>query len=137
MEERGIARDRVELVPPAPRVGDHLATYGRVDIALDTFPYNGTTTTCEALWMGVPLVTFAGKVHASRVGSSILSRIGLEELSAASVEGYLDVAAALAADKDRLVHLRTTMRDRMACSPLMDAERLAREMEAAFGRAFD
>ena len=136
LEERGIGRERVELVPPAPRVGDHLATYGRVDIALDTFPYNGTTTTCEALWMGVPLVTFTGKVHSSRVGCSILSRIGLEELMAPSVEGYLDIAAALAADKDRLVQLRTTMRERMACSPLMDAERLARGLEAAFLTAF-
>jgi protein O-GlcNAc transferase len=137
MEERGIARARVELAPPAPRIDDHLAIYGRIDIALDTFPYNGTTTTCEALWMGVPLVTFAGPVHSSRVGSSILTRIGLEELSAPTLEASLDIAATLAADTDRLVSLRHSMRDRMSCSPLMDAPRLAREIEAAYHQAFD
>ena len=106
LEARGIERSRVELTPPAAGIADHLATYGQMDIALDTFPYNGTTTTCEALWMGVPVVTFAGESHATRVGASILARVGLDELAAPTLEAALDVAARLAADPDRLRALR-------------------------------
>jgi protein O-GlcNAc transferase len=135
-EQHGVPADRIELVAPPPGTGDHLATYGRVDIGLDPFPYNGTTTTCEALWMGVPVVGFAGVVHASRVGASILARVGLDDLSAPTLEASLDVAARLAADPDRLRELRRTMRERMAASPLMDPRRLAREIEAAYQRAF-
>jgi predicted O-linked N-acetylglucosamine transferase (SPINDLY family) len=132
LERRGIPRERVELLPPIGSIADHLATYGRIDIALDTFPYNGTTTTCEALWMGVPVVTFAGRSHASRVGASLLARVGLDELVAPSVEESLRVASRLAADLDRLAQLRTSMRERMRASPLMDAGRLARQVEAVY-----
>ena len=79
LESRGVGRDRVELAPVTPRFMDHLAMYDRMDVALDTFPYAGTTTTCEALWMGVPVVTLAGRTHASRVGVSLLSHAGLAE----------------------------------------------------------
>ena len=86
--ERGVAAERVELVAWLPGAAAHLALYHRVDIALDPFPYNGTTTTCEALWMGVPVVTLRGDRHAGRVGASLLSQIGLTDLIANSVEEY-------------------------------------------------
>jgi predicted O-linked N-acetylglucosamine transferase (SPINDLY family) len=134
-EGRGTPRDRVELAPPLGRTADHLAAYAQVDLALDAFPYNGTTTTCEALWMGVPVVTFAGRAHAGRVGASILSRVGLEELAPATLEQSIEAAVRLAGDRDRLVALRQTMRDRLLASPLMDGARLARQLEAAYRRA--
>ena len=94
--ERGVAAERVELVAWLPDTAAHLALYHRVDIALDPFPYNGTTTTCEALWMGVPVVTLRGDRHAGRVGASLLSQIGLTDLIANSVEEYVEIALALA-----------------------------------------
>jgi predicted O-linked N-acetylglucosamine transferase (SPINDLY family) len=103
-----------------------------VDIALDTFPYHGTTTTCEALWMGVPVVTLAGQTHASRVGVSLLSNLGHPEWIATSPEGYVKIAVELAGDLPRLAQLRSTLRGRMEASPLMDAPGFAREIEAAY-----
>ena len=100
--ERGVAAERVELVAWLPDAAAHLALYHRVDIALDPFPYNGTTTTCEALWMGVPVVTLRGDRHAGRVGASLLTQIGLTDLIANSVEEYVEIAAALARNPARL-----------------------------------
>ena len=74
---------------------DHLSAYGDIDVALDTFPYNGTTTTCEAMWMGVPVITLAGKTHVSRVGVSILANVGMREFIANSEAEYVDIAAKL------------------------------------------
>src|SRR5678815_3324539 len=96
----GIEPASVEVLPPTGGRREHLATYARIDIALDTFPYNGTTTTCEALWMGVPVVTVAGDRHASRVGASLLSAAGLGELVGGSVDEYITIAAGLAKDRD-------------------------------------
>jgi predicted O-linked N-acetylglucosamine transferase (SPINDLY family) len=110
----------------------HLALYHRVDIALDPFPYNGTTTTCEALWMGVPVVVLRGDRHAARVGASLLSQIGLTELIAESVEDYVEIASTLAGDPGRLADLRRSMRSRVAESPLCDGRAFARKIEAAF-----
>ena len=132
LAKAGIAPERVELVGRVPTLAGHLATYARVDIALDTFPYHGTTTTCEALWMGVPVITLAGRTHASRVGVSLLTTTGLPELVASSPDEYVKIAAALATDVPRLAALRTTLRTRMASSPLMDASRFARNVEAAY-----
>jgi predicted O-linked N-acetylglucosamine transferase (SPINDLY family) len=130
--QAGIGPERLQVLGRVPDIAAHLACYGRVDIALDTFPYHGTTTTCEALWMGVPVVTLAGQTHVSRVGVSLLSNLGLTELIAASSEEYVNLAVYLAKDLPRLAHLRSTLRERMERSPLMDASGFAREIEAAF-----
>ena len=132
LAKAGLAPDRVELVGWKSTLAEHLAFYNRVDIALDTFPYHGTTTTCEALWQGVPVVTLAGRTHAARVGVSLLTNVGLPELIAANADDYIRIAMHLAADTMRLAELRSTMRERMAASPLMDAPRFARNVEHAY-----
>jgi predicted O-linked N-acetylglucosamine transferase (SPINDLY family) len=128
---RGITEDRVELFGFTAR-WQYLSLYLRIDIALDPFPYNGMTTTCDALWMGVPVVTLPGAMPASRAGFSIVSTVGLEELAAQSEEDYLRLAVDLAGNLPRLVDLRATLRARMQASPLMDAPRFARNVEAAY-----
>jgi predicted O-linked N-acetylglucosamine transferase (SPINDLY family) len=128
----GIAASRLQLVGWLPAGADHLALYHHVDVALDTHPYNGTTTTCEALWMGVPVVTLAGARHASRVGASLLQQVGLGELIAADAAGYVAVARRLAAAPQALAELRRTLRDRMQNSPLCRPDAFARDMENAY-----
>jgi predicted O-linked N-acetylglucosamine transferase (SPINDLY family) len=110
----------------------YLEQYHHIDIALDPFPYPGGTTTFDALWMGVPVVSLAGRTAASRAGLSILSNLGLAELAGFSIEEYQTIAATLAADLRGLSELRRTLRDRMKTSPLMDAPRFARDVENAF-----
>ncbi len=129
--EAGLPADRVHLDPPCPAERDHLAAYLEIDVALDTFPYGGTTTTCEALWMGVPVVTLTGDVHAARVGASLLPQVGLSELVAATATDYIAIAAALASDPARLQELRRALRDRVARSPLTDGPARARDFEQA------
>ena len=131
-EAQGLGRDRLELIGHTPSQAEHLALYGRVDIALDTFPYNGTTTTCEALWMGVPVVTLAGSRHAGRVGLSLLDALGRPKWAAGDAEDYVRIAAELAADLERLAGIRASLRQDMAASPLCDAASFARRMESAF-----
>ena len=128
----GIDAPRIRLLPNAPSLEKHLGTYSRVDIALDTFPYNGTTTTCEALWMGVPVITLRGDRHAGRVGASLLARVGLAELIAENEEAYVETAVSLAGDRGRLEALRTGLRARMSASPLCDPAGFARQVEAAY-----
>ncbi len=128
--------DRVEIVERMASKEAYLAFLGTVDVALDTFPYNGTTTTCEALWMGIPVVTLAGDRHAGRTGASILTRLGLSELIAAETPTYVDAAAGLAADRGRLAGLREGLRERMRQSPLMDAEAFSERVEEAFRDLF-
>src|SRR5215831_3321896 len=130
--ERGVAADRIELVTWLPGATEHLALYHRVDIALDPFPFNGTTTTCEALWMGVPVITLRGHRHAGRVGASLLTQIGLTDLIANSIEEYVDIAVALAGNSGRLDDLRRALRPRMAASTMCDEGAFACKMEAAF-----
>lgn len=127
----GLDRDRVELIGHTPTQAEHLALYGRVDIALDTFPYNGTTTTCEALWMGVPVVTLAGRRHAGRVGASLLCTIGHSEWMTNSADTYVAVAAGLATDLDALSTVRAALRDEVAASALCNSEGFARKMVSA------
>lgn len=128
----GIAGERIEFMPKIPALSDHLAAYGRVDIALDPFPYNGTTTTCEAAWMGVPTIALRGARHAARVGASILTQLGLTELIAETTESYVEIAASLARDLDRLANLRSDLRPRLQASPLCDAQGFCRNMERAY-----
>ncbi len=133
-EVQGVPRSRLTLMGRQPRIEDHLAVYSRVDIALDSFPYNGTTTTCEALWMGVPVIALAGDSHISRVGVSILGGVGLEELIAATREDYARLAAQLAGDRQRLRRLRGDLRERLSRSPLLDGSGFARALEAEYRR---
>jgi predicted O-linked N-acetylglucosamine transferase (SPINDLY family) len=129
---RGIVAERIELVPMLADTAAHLGLYDRIDIALDPFPYNGTTTTCEASWMGVPVITLRGDRHAGRVGASLLTQLGLTELIADSVEEYVEIAVALAADQARLGELRRLLRPRLATSSLGDAAAFARKIENAY-----
>jgi len=128
---RRISPERVELVGLLPR-SESLRLYQRIDIALDPFPYNGMTTTCDALWMGAPVLTLPGRTAASRVGLSLLSTVGLPEFAASSEDDYVSLSVELAADLPRLVNLRATLRPRMLASPLMDAPGFARKVEAAY-----
>jgi FkbM family methyltransferase len=125
----------VQLLPPIAGERQHLAAYDQVDIALDTTPYGGTTTTCEALWMGVPVVTLPGTTHASRVGASLLSRVGLPDLVAATADDYVRIAAALAADAQRRRTLRAELRA-MVTTTLTDGPRFARGFESALRTAW-
>jgi predicted O-linked N-acetylglucosamine transferase (SPINDLY family) len=131
-ERRGIGPERLELAGYEDDQVSHFRKYGEVDIALDTFPYNGTTTTCETLWMGVPVVTLAGKTHLARVGVSLLTNVGLTELIANSRGEYISIANGLARNPARLRELRGWMRGRMLASPLMDGRQFARDVEGAF-----
>jgi predicted O-linked N-acetylglucosamine transferase (SPINDLY family) len=132
LEPAGIPIERVELAAPAPTLAEHHASHGRIDIALDTFPYHGTTSTCEAIWMGVPVITLCGHRHAARVGASLLSSLNLAELIANRKAEYVKIAVDLALDVTRLAELRSTLRDRMAASPLMNPVRLARNIENVY-----
>ena len=126
----GIGPERVELHGGNPVSSQHLLEYHRVDIALDTFPYNGTTTTCEALWMGVPVVSLAGTRHAARTGASLLANCGLAYLVASNAEEFCAIAAGLAQDAGRLRELRAGLRGRMRRSALLDGAGITRELEA-------
>lgn len=131
-EKAGADPSRIEMLPHIPGQSEHLGAYSRVDIALDTFPYNGTTTTCEALYMGLPVVTVEGQAHAGRVGVSLLKAAGLPDLIAKSPEQYVQLAAALAGDRPRLARLRTTLRDQVRRSPLCDAPGFVTRLESAY-----
>ncbi|MEA2708106.1 MAG: hypothetical protein QOF78_707, partial [Phycisphaerales bacterium] len=127
----GVDPARLEFAGKRP-LNEYFALHNEIDIALDPFPHNGGTTTCDALWMGVPVVSFAGEHAVSRAGLSLLSTIGLAELVAGSLEGYVEIAVQLAGELTRLTGLRTTLRQRMAASPLMDAAGFARDVESAY-----
>jgi predicted O-linked N-acetylglucosamine transferase (SPINDLY family) len=127
-------KDAEIVVYPRGTRAEYLARYGAVDIALDTFPYTGMTTTCDAMWMGVPTVTLAGQTHVSRTGVSLLSAVGLPELIATSSRQYIDVAAGLASDLPRLAALRASLRQQVQLSPLYFGQRLAEALEEAYRR---
>lgn len=132
-----ISPERVELLPWTSSTRNHLEIYNRIDIGLDTFPYNGTTTTCQAMWMGVPVITLAGNTHASRVGLSLLSNIGLPELVARTPDEYIDIAVNLAKDLDTLQSLRERLRDIMLHSTLTDAKRFVLNLENFYRKIFE
>ena len=124
---QGIPPQRLELSPFSP-YADYLAAYQQLDVALDPFPFSGSVTTCEALWMGVPVVTCPGETFASRHSLSHLSNLGLTELIARDRDQYVELAVSLAADLPRLVELRAGLRQRMAASPLCDGKRFSRAL---------
>jgi len=127
----GIDPARLEFIGRVP-VAEYFRCYHRIDIALDTFPFCGGTTTCDALWMGVPVVSLIGQTTVSRGGLTILTNAGLAELAASTIEDYAKIAKDLAGDLPRLAAMRAGLRQRMLQSPLMDAPRFAHDIEAAF-----
>lgn len=132
----GIAASRIDLRGWVDARRAHLDAYGAIDIALDTFPYNGTTTTCEALWMGVPVITLAGEVHMSRVGASLLTSAGLGELVTHTPDDYVAAAVGLAADLPRRERLRAGMRERLLRSAFLDHAGHTRKLEGAYRDAW-
>lgn len=123
--------ERVDFVGRENRTG-YMKYYHRIDIGLDTLPYNGHTTTLDSLWMGAPVVTIVGETVVGRAGFSQMSNLGLTELVAKSPEEFVDIAVKLAGDQPRLIELRQTLRDRMRASPLLDGATFARDVEAAY-----
>ena len=111
---------------------EHMNRYNSIDIALDPFPYNGTTTTLDALWMGVPVITLEGASHVGRVGVSQMSNLGLQEMIAHNQNEYVDIAVSLANDLPRIAALRAGMRPRMLASPLMNVARFTSNLERAY-----
>jgi predicted O-linked N-acetylglucosamine transferase (SPINDLY family) len=131
LREGGVEESRAIFVGHQS-LEDYLATYRLIDVALDPHPYGGGTTTCDALWMGVPVVSLAGRTAVSRAGSTLLSNVGLERLVARNEEQYIELAAALIRDASALAALRRELRRRIESSPVMDAKQFARDVEAAF-----
>ena len=127
----GIGDDRIELLSQSSTRAEHLALYHRVHVALDSVPYNGTTTTCEALWMGVPVVAVRGDRHASRVSASLLSAAGHPEWVAEDADGFVRIAGSLAADPARLSAIRSALRGELLASPLTDAREYGRRFHEA------
>lgn len=125
MDAASVDHERVKTRSWTQTTDDHLGLWNDVDIALDTFPYAGTTTTCETLWMGVPVVTHAGTTHVSRVGASLLANVGLDDLVARDWDEYAEKAVSLARDDARLAALRGSLRERMRASLLTDSRAFA------------
>ena len=130
--EQGIDSGRVAVMEPIVHQEAHLKAYREVDIGLDSFPYHGTTTTMEALWMGVPVVTLQGDRHASRVGVSILCALGLTDLVAQTEDEYVQIAVRLATHVQDLDTLRQSLRSRLSQSPLTDGARFTAHLEQAY-----
>jgi predicted O-linked N-acetylglucosamine transferase (SPINDLY family) len=135
-EQRQQLRDlfdpgRVEFVGRQRRA-EYLRSYDRIDLCLDPLVYNGITTTCDALWMGVPVITLPGETAPSRAGLSILTNLGAPELIASSKDEFVAIAADLAGDHGRRKEFRSTLRTRISNSPLMDASKFARTVESAY-----
>jgi protein O-GlcNAc transferase len=131
MQQEGITEDRVSFADFRPRL-NYLAQYRQIDIGLDTFPYNGHTTSLDSLWMGVPVVTLVGETVVGRAGLSQLTNLGLTELIANTPEQFVQIVVELTCDLSRLSALRHSLRQRMEASPLMDAPRFAQNIEVAY-----
>jgi predicted O-linked N-acetylglucosamine transferase (SPINDLY family) len=131
--QHGVGEDRIEMRTMVP-FNEYLNVLNNSDIMLDPFPFNGGTTTCHGLWMGLPVVALEGRMHAGRMGYSMLKCIGLPELCAGSEEGYAEVLVGLAGDVPRLREIRRGMRERLRASPLLDGAGYVRTLEAAYRR---
>lgn len=132
LQNQGIEAARITLHGHLPSREDHFAQYHHIDIGLDPFPYNGTTTTCEALWMGVPVICLNGDRHAGRVGASLLTHAGLPQFIATDKDHYLAIANELAGDLDKLDELRSSLRTTLQASDLCNAKQFSLDMEEAF-----
>ena len=128
---RGVTADRVDLMGVIPQHYNHLQAYEKIDVALDCWPYAGTTTTCEALWMGKPVVTLCGDRHATNVGASLLTSVGCPELIARTRDEYVEIAASLA-DPTRLAAYQKNLQRNMAASPLCNGAKFIKELEEAY-----
>jgi protein O-GlcNAc transferase len=133
MQSLGIGADRVDFVSRQPRAG-YVAELTRIDICLDTLPYSGHTTTLDAIWMGVPVISRVGRTAAGRAGASVLHHLDLNELAAGDDDQFVTAAVELSGDARRLAELRRVLRQRMQSSPLTDARRFAQNVEAAYRR---
>ncbi|MEO0393595.1 MAG: hypothetical protein AAF213_10155, partial [Pseudomonadota bacterium] len=136
--DQGVDGDRLEVLGAMHNPFDHVNLYNEIDIGLDPYPYNGTTTTCEAMSMGIPIITLCGDIHASRVGASLLTAMGLEEFIAHSPEDYINKAVRLAQDKQKLRALQASLRDRLMASSLVDGadytQHFSQTLRDAWGR---
>ncbi|MHB8970183.1 MAG: tetratricopeptide repeat protein [Pirellulaceae bacterium] len=137
LAEQGVGKDRVTFLPQVPDWRQHMATYDQLDIALDTVPFGSGTTGFDALWMGVPLITFAGSWMGGRMGASMLTGMGHPEWIAHTDEEYVAKVVALGRDEKLRAQLRSTQRQRMRASPLCDGRDMARALEDAFEAMFD
>jgi predicted O-linked N-acetylglucosamine transferase (SPINDLY family) len=131
-KHEGIPENRLELYSWLPGKEEHMELYNSIDIGLDPFPYNGTTTTCEALWMGVPVITMFGNLHAGRVGASIMTHANLENLIAMGTDEYVNMAVKYANNTDYLVKLRNELRSKILRSALCDNNAFAKNIEKAY-----
>ncbi len=136
MAAHGVSADRLEMGGSKEPIERHLANYGRVDIALDPFPFTGSTATFEALWMGVPVVTLNGDHMMARWSASLLTKVGLAELVAETADAYVEKAVRLAADRQRLSELRDGLRSRVATSVLCNGPRTTRYLERSLRAAW-
>jgi protein O-GlcNAc transferase len=126
-----VRHEQLKFAGRSPR-NEYLAAYQEVDIGLDPFPYNGGTTTVEALWMGIPVVTLRGDRFVGRMGESIMMNLGLEECVTNNEEAYISKAIELASDLPRLAALRSCLRNQLLNSPLCDGSGFTRDLEAAY-----
>ena len=131
-KQEGITEDRITLLGHMPSMHDHLELYNTIDICLDPFPFNGATTTCEALWMGVPVVALLGDRHVGRVGASILTNVGLTDFIAQDIDGYIQLAVDMASNTNYLEEIRRDLRERMQKAPLCDGRSFASDVESAY-----
>ena len=131
-KDNGISQNRLIVKQWIPEIKNHLELYNNIDISLDPFPYNGTTTTFESLWMGVPVITLLGDRHSGRVGASILHHIGKQELIASSKDAYLEKAISLAQDNDQIIYYKNTLRKSVKNSSLTDQKEFSKKMGNAF-----
>ena len=131
-KNEGLAEDRIKLHGKLHSTDDHLELYNEIDIGLDPFPYNGATTTCEALWMGVPVITLLGDRHVGRVGASILTNLGLTNFIAQDIDSYIKLAVEMAANPNYLDETRKGLRERMQRASLCDAHSFASDIETAY-----
>ncbi len=131
LRSAGMPESRVTFVDRQP-FEDYLDTYREIDVGLDPIPFGGGTTTCDALWMGVPVVTLAGSTAVSRGGSSLLSHVGLPQLVTQSEDQYLDLAAGLIRDAEVLTAMRQKLRHQLESSPVMNAPAFVEGLEAAY-----